>query len=234
MRYLRALIVAIALATLGTACLAGGSGQAERLPLRNLLVELRQGDESRFSGTGASVDNGVLVVGPDGSVSARAGVTIEARGRDAGRDTVQQLRVLNGSQASLRIGADVPVYWLQWFWTANGPGPAVGTQFVATGRGFMVQPRWPGGDAPVTVEVSAESSAVSSGGLPRYGGQGQPLPPGSFERAGVVTTLALPLGEWFTVASSGDTGTASERGTLSTRDVSSQRRYVVQMRVTAP
>jgi hypothetical protein len=229
-----ALVVATALAAWGTASVAGGSGQSERLPLRNLLVELRQGDESRFSGSGASVDSGAVVVGTDGSVSARAGVTIEARSRDAGRDTVQQLRVLNGSQASLRIGADVPVYWLQSFWTANGPGPAVGTQFVATGRSFMVQPRWPGGNAPVTVEVSAESSALSSGGLPRYGNQGQPLPPGSFERAGVVTTLALPLGEWFTVASSGDTATASERGVVSTRDVGSQRRYIVQMRVTAP
>ena len=53
-------------------------------------------------------------------------------------------------------------------------------------------------------------------------------------RADVLTTLQLPLGQWVTIASSGEHAQARERGVASTRESSSDRRVVVQMRVTAP
>lgn len=209
--------------------------QTARLPLRNLLVEARQGDASQFDERAAGVSSAGVVIGSDGRVSGQAGVSASARSRDAARDTVQQIRVLNGGQAALRVGSTVPMQWLQWVWTPQGPVAIGGSRLVETGRGFVVRPRWPGGDAPATVEIRSEASALAGGGLPsRYAPDGQPLPEGSIDQAGVLTTVQLPLGEWFTVASSGDSGRNSERGVLSTRDLAHDRQQVLQLRITAP
>lgn len=208
---------------------------AERLPMRNLLVEVRQGDESQLRASGAGIQQGAVVIGPNGEASVRGGVTFEARGRNDARGSSQQVSVLNGGRASVRIGASVPMQWLQWAWTPDGPVVVAETGFVETGRGFVVQPRWPGGNAAVTVEVSTEATDRASGGLPsRHAPDGQPLPEGSLQQAGVLSTLRLPLGEWVTVARAGESHSTSERGVVSTREVQRDRRFVLQMRVTAP
>ncbi|WP_295641409.1 hypothetical protein [uncultured Methylibium sp.] len=229
----RALLFAasIALSTRGFAQAPAARG----LPLRNLLVELRQGDESSFDASAAGLRSAAVTVGPDGQVSARAGVTLESRSGGSTLGSAQQLRVINGGQGSIRIGASVPMQWLQWVWTPQGPAVIAGSQLVETGRGFVVQPRWPGGDAPVTVEVRSEASQMASGGIPsRYQFDGRPQPEGSVSRADVLTTLQIPLGQWVTIASSGEQAQARERGVASTRESASERRVVVQMRVTAP
>ncbi len=214
---------------------AASANAAERLPLRNLLVEVRQGDESQLRTHGGGIEQGAVVIGPNGEASVRGGVTFEARGRSDARSTSQQVSVLNGGRAAVRIGASVPMQWLQWAWTPQGPVVIAETGFVETGRGFVVQPRWPGGDAPVAVEVSTEASDRSSSGLPsRYAPDGQPLPEGSLQQAGVLTTVQLPMGEWVTVARSGDMQGTRERGVLSSRDAQRQQGFVLQMRVTAP
>lgn len=207
---------------------------AERLPMRNLIIEVRQGEASRLDTEGAGPSQGAVSVG-SGGVSARAGVTVEARSRDTARDTVQQVRVLNGGRAALRIGSPVPMQWLQWAVTPQGPAVVGGTQWVDGGRGFTVQPRWPGGDAPVTLEVSTEASGpLPAAGRAPSAYAGAPQDPGPVGQATMLTTVQLMLGEWVTVASSGEETDASERGVLSTRSRSSSRRHVVQMRVIAP
>lgn len=213
--------------------LAGGAGAVERLPLRNLLIELRQGEASVLEADRAQA--GAVVVGRDGSVSARAGISLDSHTLRRDGEAVQQLRVLNGARAALRVGAQQPLYWVQWAASPDGPVALLGNAWVDTGRSVTVLPRWPGGDAPVTVELLAESAARAGGGAPtRYAPDGQPLPEGAVERTGVLTTLQLPLGAWTTVAASGEAGQRRERGTLSTQDGAGDRRWVVQMRVTAP
>lgn len=221
-----------ALALLAAAAV-GGARAAERLPLRNLLVEWRQGEATQFETQGA--DGGAVVVARDGTVSARAGVSVEARAGDLSRDMVQQVRVLNGGRAALRIGAQLPMHWVGWVAGADGPVAVLGSALVDTGRGFVVQPRWPGGAAPVTVEVLTASSTLAGGGVPsRYAPDGQPLPQGATESSGVQTTLQLPLGAWVTIASSGEARQAGARGGWSSRDAAVDRRQVLQMRVTVP
>lgn len=206
-----------------------------KLPLRNLLVEVRQGDESSFRAQGGGLQSGTVTIGADGQVQARGGVTFETRQRDAGNDTVTQLRVLNGGQGVVSIGSSVPVVWLQVVPTANGQAVVAGQRLQDTGRRVAVRPSWPGGNSPATVEVRTEASALASGGMPsRYQFDGQPQPSGAVETAGLLTTLQLPLGEWVTVASDAGSQTQRERGTLSSSDATQERRYVVQMRVTAP
>ena len=87
----------------------------------------------------------------------------------------------------------------------------------------------------MTVEVRTDASALAGGGMPsRYQLDGQPLPEGAVESAGLLTTLQLPLGEWVTVASEASGQTQRQRGTFSSSDARREQRFVVQMRVTAP
>lgn len=232
-RLRRALLLIAAALPLGPVTAAAQAPAAARgLPLRNLLVELRQGDESGFEAGAAGLRSGAVSVGPDGQVVARAGVTLESRSGEGARQTVQQLRVVNGGQGSVRIGASVPMQWLQWVWTPNGPAVIAGSQLVETGRGFVVQPRWPGGDAPVSVEVRSEASQMASGGIPsRYQFDGRPQPEGTVSRVDVLTTVQVPLGQWVTIASSGEQARSRERGIAATGELAGERRVVVQLRV---
>lgn len=206
-----------------------------RLPQRNLLVEVRQGDESQFSAEAGGLRSGAVTIGPDGKVQARAGVTIESRSRDASGSAVTQLRVLNGGQGMLAMGVSAPVVWYDVVLTPQGPA-VIGRQGLQdTGRRVAVRPRWPGGSQPVTVEVSTEASAIAGGGIPsRYQFDGQPQPAAPIESAGLLTTLQLPLGEWVTVASEAGSQAVRERGVVSSTSASRERRFVVQMRITAP
>lgn len=196
---------------------ASGLAHAQAaLPLRNLLVELRQSDEASLQRESAGA--GAVVIGSDGRVSGGVTIGAQTRSRDAAGDSVQQLRVLNGGRGSLRLARAEPLEFVQVWWTPQGVQAMPATVWAETGRGFVVQPRWPGGAAPVTVEVSAE------------GGSGT----GAAERSQLLTTLQLPMGEWVTIASSAATR-SSERSGAATRDIGTRRSaFVVQMRVTAP
>jgi hypothetical protein len=196
---------------LAAAC---GAAPAQPLPLRNLLVELRQSDASAVQREGAGV-GGSVVIGSDGKLSGGAGIGAQARSRDAAGDSVQQVRVLNGGRAGVRLARAVPLEFVQIAWTPQGAQVLPSTLWTETGRGFVVQPRWPGGAAPVTVEVSAEGGAGS-------------------ERSQVLTTVQLPLGEWVTIASSANSASERRGGAWSTHEVERSGSLVVQMRVTAP
>jgi hypothetical protein len=202
-----------------------------RLPMRNLLVEVRQGEESRFTGQAAAVQDAGVVIGSDGSVLGRVNAGAATRSSAGNEDYVQKLNVLNGGQASLRVGGMVPMQWWEIVWSPSGPGIVGGTQYLDTGRGVLVMPRWPGGDAPVVVEIRAQSSRLAS---PRYTPDGQPVPEGGVERSELVTTVQMPLNTWVTVASAGESNVARDRETLSTRSTDRARRQVLQMRVSAP
>jgi hypothetical protein len=149
-------------------------------PQRNLLIELRE--------TTGGAANGWNIRSGDASV---------ARERPA-----QQLRVLNGASASLKLEVTRPLQVWQALPVAGPAGgampiPVPTTQWVAAGQRITVQPRWPGGLEPVSVEISAESSrfdpsvAVGSAELPQR------------SDAGIKTTVLAPLRQWVTLAASG-------------------------------
>jgi hypothetical protein len=221
-------------ALLAAAALGGGLGAAAAqgrapgpggaaLPLRNLLVEVRQSEHTRTQEQQAGVSSGGVVVRSDGQVSGSAGVTLQAgsQARDGG--VTQQVRVLNGAQASVRLSRALALQWWQVTWTPQGVQALPGVQWLEAARGFVVRPAWPGGDQPVQVEVSAEGARL----------QADPAAPGTDGRR-VLTTVQVPLGQWVTIASSDDTAGRSERGVLSSREAQSARQEVVELRVTAP
>ena len=158
-------------------------------PQRNLSVEMRvsedqaetqrdaQGSRSRSAAAAAAIDAG-------GSVTVRSGSSRQAA------DATQRVLVLNGGRASLRLAQGLQVDDTEVWWTPWGPGAAVRSQWVELVNGMEVQPRWPGGDAPVTLEIAAQSAGRATPN------SGQPLPP----QASVFTTVQVPMGEWVEVA----------------------------------
>lgn len=191
------------------------------LPQRNLLVEVRLSDAAGAAAHAAGADDGAVEIGSDGRVSGRAAGGVQTRSRDAALRSVQQLRVLNGSRGTLRLGVAEPVHWLRIGWTPQGPSVlGLGSSWSDTGRGFMVQPSWPGGDAPVTVEIEAEFS--------------QPTTTGGMSSVRSLATLALPLGAWVAVAETSAAEARRERGTLATRELAARCLLLLEMRVSLP
>ena len=152
-----------------------------RLPARNLLVEWRAVDAARDERSG-----GAVVLRSDGS-GTRAGVVVESRSADRRSDAVQRVAVLNGRSATVHVSQSVPWQFVQ---DAGKHGVAIGTVWIESGRSLQVQPSWPGGNAPVTVELQADVAGTAGAG--------------DSQREQVRTTLQLPLNQWAVVAESGD------------------------------
>lgn len=117
----------------------------------------------------------------------------------------------------------------------QGPGNPINivpqTVWIDLGQGLVVTPRWPGGRAPVTVELEARSGEPAQGGGV-YSGRLDP--DGQVRRSEVSSTISVPLGEWTVVARNGGQSSRAQSGTLSTRSLDESRSELLEIRVTAP
>lgn len=105
------------------------------------------------------------------------------------------------------------------------------TVWIDLGQGLIVTPRWPGGRAPVTVELEARSSEPAQ---PGGAYSGHLDPDGQVRRTEVSSTVSVPLGEWTVVARNGGQSAGTQSGTLSTRSLDESRSEQLEIRVTAP
>jgi hypothetical protein len=192
---------------------AGALAQTAALPQRNLRAELRWVDSSQLERRAAEASGSVTI----GTGVAPAGqVTLRSDSRAAEGEVLQQVLVLNGGTAQVRLAQAVPLQWVEAVQGPRGGAVAVLRQtWVEAATGVVLRPRWPGGGAPVELEVSAE---VSTG----------------LQQAVTGTRVLVPLGEWFTVARSDTQSQASQRGTLSTHDVARSQQRELQVRVSLP
>ena len=104
------------------------------------------------------------------------------------------------------------------------------TTWIDLGQGLVVTPSWPGGRAPVTVELEARSSEPAQGGV--YTGRVEP--DGQVRRSELSSTVSVPLGEWTVVARNGGQSSRAQSGTLSTRSLDESRSEQLEIRITAP
>lgn len=115
---------------------------APSLPKRNLTVEMRQIEEGNSSG---------YVV----STKTREGLMAE-----------QSVSVRNGEKATLVVSKTMPLQWVQSVTlqsaalatsgaSASSTGGGVNNAIVwmQAGQSFKVQPSWPGGKPPASVEI---------------------------------------------------------------------------------
>lgn len=152
------------------------------LPLRNVLIEVRQddGQSSERERLGAGI-NARLQPG-----RSEADITIDARSQRFERsgNTQQQVLVLNGRPATIVLGNSVPLR-LRQIVTAHGVQRLVaGTVWLQAGTGFTATPVWEGGDRAYLQLAATQGRQV--GGT----------------TASTSTTLMVPLDEWTTVAES--------------------------------
>lgn len=216
-------------------CLPGqAQGIAPSLPLRNLIVEWRIEGQGQIRDSGAGVRQGRVIIDSQRGVVAQGDVRLGTWQTESQTRSVQQVQVINGGRARLFIGRSQPYTVWQWAYAPaqaprhRSPPPAPvqvwgQTEWLDLGQGLNVRPRWPGGQAPVTVELEASASQPSA-----Y------EPDGQIRRSEVVSTVAVPLGEWTVVARSGRRAQETRSGTLSTDTIDDTQSEQLAIRISAP
>jgi hypothetical protein len=196
------------LAVAGLCGLSAGHVMAQP-PQRDLTVELRQVEEGSAG----------QVVGTQPRVALM---------------TPQQVQVRNGSKATFSLGQSIPLQWVQSISTQNSslsiPGAEARSRggrvsqaltWMEAGQTITVLPRWPGGQQAVSVEVEVQTASVQAR-------DGAELPVQT--RSQLATTVGAPLGQWVTIAT---TGNSPQRGVYSSEATAEPRR-LLQLRVSAP
>lgn len=152
---------------------------------RRLLVSVRQGSADDLLNRGGGSD-AAAGFGSDG-VQAGGRVSVDHYGTRRNDDTTQGVQVLDGQEAFIRAGAEVPVSSSGTVIYGRGiVAQDVQTEYRDASTGFYVRPRLSG--SSVTVEVRPSSSRA--------------LPDGSFATSGLSTTVSGPLGTWLPLGGS--------------------------------
>ena len=198
------------------AFLLWGTSVAAKLPVRNMTVELHVVVQ-------AEADRTVVRTQP-----------VQERDLD-----IQKVFVMNGERAQVKLNRSLPLQWVKTAasrtssaTTATGDtasteskGVENATTWVDAGQGLAVQVRWPGGKQPAVVEVEVDTTAAEAHAEHSVPAQA---------RSRFATTVAVPLGEWFTIAVTGPKAAPEQLGVYSTRAVDADAAKLVQLRVLAP
>ncbi len=148
------------------------------LPLRNLLIEVRQVQSEDGQQAGVDVQGGRVTGGL-------------SQGRSSGT-AVQQILILNGRPARIAVQTQTPLRLLQSF-VRNGQIIIIqGTVLIEAGTGFSALPRWDGGDV---VEVELNTQQALRPLFPQAAAVNAPS-----VQSSTGSSMLLPLGEWMTVA----------------------------------
>ncbi|QDL53066.1 hypothetical protein [Rhodoferax aquaticus] len=182
------------------------------MPLKNLLVEVRQVQSSQ--GQGTDVRGGLAVgVGSNGSVDMQGRIGAQSSQSQQSARVLQQALVLNGRSANINLGRSLPLRLLQTVKLQGVWRTVESAVFLDANTGFAASPRWDGGDG-VELVLSAQQTATQVSGSQVVNGT-----------SSASSTVLLPLGEWFTVAHSeqqinantqGLTGLSNQAGAVDT------------------
>lgn len=182
--------------------LGGGVAQAADDMLR---IEWRWVESSIPGAALSGLRDGATVWGTAGSVSPKTGGTsVSTRTPQDNVGPVQELRVLNGHEASQQFETPTLVQWVEGDRQHARLKGRPGTR----ANGFAVTPQWPGGSAAVKLSIKLQDA----------GGE-------------LTTTVSQAMGEWHTVLRSGGQAKATERGSVSTREAEGVSNRELQLRV---
>jgi len=175
-------------------------------PVRRLLIEVRQGGQASMSTQqfGYGVNSGDVRLGrvPPGYRGQISYQNLQTRGQG---DSLQRVQALDGQPAFVRAGQSIPVYNAQQQIIGNTVVQGFTMQYRDTGTGFYAVPHVHGDQ--VTVEIHQQHS--------------RPLTSGRFAEQQASTILRGRLGQWLTLAATGDAD--SDRGDQLGRHVTTQR-----------
>jgi hypothetical protein len=189
--------------------LTGGAHAAkDKLPGRDLTVELRQIEETHGDPVGYVV-------------SAQSGTEVAAL-------TYQKLLVRNGEKASVQMHQSTPKQWTQSVSgsAVNGATSSMGVnntlEWLQAGYSVTVQPRWSGGNKAVVVELELEQKdlqTIHNADMPQQ------------SRRQYTSTVTVPLAQWVTISASGEVPKA---GVYSTSTRHRAGRQALQIRILVP
>lgn len=220
------------------------------LPQRNLLVQWRVLVAGQVQRSNQGVRTGEVVVDSQRGVSGKATITWSTATLDDEQHLDGQLMVLNGAEARLQLKRQQPV--LNWYWSCH-PAPCtsagglpvdpsavsrgrvgVSTTWVDRGQGLTVQPRWPGGNAPVSMRFEVEADSEGPIGGTTVAVDGAEAAMGVQRR--VQSTVVMPMETWVTVAESGgqDSRRSQHQAGLYSTSESQQAQWLLQIRVRRP
>jgi hypothetical protein len=178
----------------------------DALPLRNLMVEVRQVQSNDTRAAGVGVDANGRLTGQAGQTQNNASAT-------------QQILVLNGRTARIALQTTTP---LRLYQTVVHGGQVIftqGTVLLEAGTGFSATPRWDGADE-VELELGAQQTQQNANG-----------PLGGQTNASTNSLVRLPLNTWSTVGESDQSSQGDQSGLTGVQNTSGHRRTEVQVRI---
>jgi hypothetical protein len=197
------------------------------LPMRNVLIEVRQ-DDGQTSNQDRLEAQARVRTQPG---RTEADVALNAQSQQSSRNSraQQQVLVLNGQPTALRTGVTLPLRLRQTVTQGGIRRLVPGTVWLEAGSGLTATPVWDGGDMVYLALAAAQG--------PDPARARAELARGEISRAEVSTTLLLPLDEWVTIADTDETQdqqlNAYGIGAGQTQS-SGTRRWRVQVRVSVP
>jgi type II secretory pathway component GspD/PulD (secretin) len=167
-------------------------------PARQLVIRVSQNRETsgagRSLGVSGTVEVGenVRVVAPGGNTPGGTGVEVRGGGsaagvygqdiqRSASSGADQFVRVMDGSEAFIRIGRSLAVPFRRALMRPGGVRASQGVVYIDIGQGFSALPRVSGDR--VTIEISPQFDSLA--------GRGRDM-----ETQSLSTTVSGRLGEW--------------------------------------
>lgn len=203
------------------------------VPLRRLLITVKQDNDSSDMASGAEVSGSIgsdraRIIQPGSRDSRGANVEIR-RGDDVVRSRVystrgaasdrvsQQVQTVEGGRAFIQIGYSFPVPLRQ---VIVGPGGAVlseSTVYRDLGTGFYAQPQVSGNN--VTMDISPQQESLST------------TEAGAVRSSRLMTTVSGRLGEWISLGGTVQDESRDSSGTArySTRGSLEQRRVLLKV-----
>jgi hypothetical protein len=182
---------------------------ATPLPLRNLLLEVRQVQSEDGQQAGVDLQGGRVTGGL-------------SQGRSSGT-AVQQILILNGRHARIAVQTQTPLRLLQSFVRNGQIVTTQGTVLIEAGTGFSALPRWEGGDV---VEVELNTQQALRPLFPQAGAVNAPP-----AQSSTGSSMLLPLGEWMTVAETEQNLQKNQQSLRGAQLQSGLTRTEVQLRV---
>ncbi|HPI59372.1 hypothetical protein [Zoogloea sp.] len=150
------------------------------VPLRRLLVSVRQsqqdegqGGEISLSGRVAPGNSRILIEGGAGRQARTEGIN-------------QQVQVVEGGRALIRVGQSLPVPMREWRSTGAGWQALDSVRYTDVGSGFLAAPQLLG--EQVSIEIAPAMERVG--------------PNGVIESTRLATTVSGRVGQWIPLGSS--------------------------------
>lgn len=196
-----------ALACLLLASTAGAHAQTTALPLKNLLIEVRQNRSDASQSQGIDITQAIPLQNNSRSSEAR---------------TLQSSLVLNGRSVRLMSGTTAPLRLSQSYLRNGVIVVLPSTVWLEAGTGFMATPRW-AGDGFVELELQAQQATTS---LPNAGAV--------VGQQSSSTQVLVPLNEWTSIAHSDSGLDGQQSGIGQSRNRQEQGSFSLQVRISVP